>query len=135
MFPTRATYCTSCEGVASALVRPWHLSWRADFGLAGYMEKETCEQLIQLILTEGFLSNPDLGAVEKLSCTTVPSEFLQDPYKELPSLVDGSGLIRPFSLAYVKGWKRSVALLICLAGIRDLKLEAEISHEVRVSKP
>ena len=109
------------------------LGWRSDFGLAGYFEKETLEELVQLEFSEGFCSNPDCGSFEKLSCTSIPLEFLESEYTELPPFLDGSPLIPPFSLAFVKGWKRSVALLTGLCGVMELSLETDISHETRAA--
>lgn len=108
------------------------LSWRADFGLAGYMEKETCEALAELIVSEGFRTNPDDVAVEKLSCCQVAKEFLDSEYKECPALKDGF-LVRPFSIGYIKGWKRSVSLLIVLQGLRELQLGDQLEHHVRAT--
>ncbi|CAK9077452.1 unnamed protein product, partial [Durusdinium trenchii] len=108
-------------------------SWRSDFGLAGYFEKEICEQLTELIASEGFRSDPDQVAVEKLSCCSPSADFLVAEYKECRALHSGSSLLRPFSVAYVKGWKRAVALLITLQGIRELSLEDSIDHFLRVS--
>ena len=39
----------------------------------------------------------------------------------------------PFSIGYCKGWKRAVVALITLQGIRELNLETEISHRIKVS--
>lgn len=77
------------------------LNWRSDFGLAGYFEKDTLEELIQLEFSEGFCSNPDCGSFEKLSCTSVPKEFLESEYTELPLFLQGSPLLPPFSMAFV----------------------------------
>ena len=109
------------------------LSWRSDFGLAGYFEKETCEQLVELIVSEGMRTAPNLVAVEKLACTMPPQEYLDSEYTECQPLLESSSLLRPFSLAYIKGWKRSVALLITLQGIRELQLDQNIEHFIRVT--
>lgn len=37
----------------------------------------------------------------------------------------GSDLLKPFSLAYTKGWRRSTTLLIILAGVKDLEMDLE----------
>lgn len=42
-------------------------------------------------------------------------------------------LLRPFSVAYIKGYKRASMLLITLQGILELKLEDHIPSRVRVS--
>ncbi|CAK9088525.1 unnamed protein product [Durusdinium trenchii] len=124
-------YLSSYEGAGVA--RPWMLSWRSDFGLAGYFEKETCEQLVELIVSEGMRTDPNLVAVEKLACTMPPQEYLDSEYTECQPLLESSSLLRPFSLAYIKGWKRSVALLITLQGIRELQLDQNIEHFIRVT--
>lgn len=35
------------------LLRPWTLSFRADFGVSGFLDPEVGELLLQLILSEG----------------------------------------------------------------------------------
>ena len=65
----RANYITSFD--ERGLARPWMLAFRADFGASGLAEPDTFEQLLQLILREGFLTCPDLMSVEKLSCCKV----------------------------------------------------------------
>ena len=45
----------------------------------------------------------------------------------------GGDLLPPFSIGYCKGWKRAVLALITLQGIRELNLEAEIAHRIKVS--
>lgn len=45
--------------------------------------------LLELMLTEGFMSNPDQPGVEKLHVCKIPAEFLDAAYTELPSL-DGA---------------------------------------------
>ena len=135
MEDVRRQYCTTMTGVKAAVIRPWMLSFRADFGLAGYFEKETLEELVQLIFSEGFMSDPDEGSFEKLSCASVCKEFLESPYKEMNHFLVGSPLLRPFSLAYVKGWKRSVALLTGLCGIMENQLEEHVGHSLRAARP
>lgn len=45
----------------------------------------------------------------------------------------GGHLLPPFSVGYVKGWKRCVVLLIVLQSIRELNLQDEIAHEIKVT--
>lgn len=43
-------------------------------------------------------------------------------------------LIRPFSVGYVKGWRRSLAALIVIQGLIELEVDLEVlPKEVRVS--
>ena len=114
------------------LARPWMLAWRADFGTAGLCDPDTFQDLLELILSEGFLSDPDQLAAEKLSCVAVTKSWLVSPYEELPELVEH--LLPPFSLGYLKGWKRSLGLLLSLAAIRELNLEHSISHHIKVTQ-
>ena len=101
--------------------------------------------------------------MEKISCTKVPSEYLDAESVELPPLLEGSvlalsmksrvrsallqpckryyvlafppdGLLPPFSVGYIKGWRRSLMLLVTLAGIRELEIQPEmIGHEILVA--
>ena len=55
VFPTsflRCLYATSLDIAGTLQLRPWMLSFRADYGLAGYVEPEVAEMLVQLILSE-----------------------------------------------------------------------------------
>lgn len=40
-------------------------------------------------------------------------------------------MVPPFSVGYIKGWKRSLVLLLCLQGIRELSLESDIAHSIK----
>ena len=42
-------------------------------------------------------------------------------------------LLRPFSVGYIKGYKRCSVLLIILQGVRELGLEDQIPHTIRVA--
>ena len=42
-------------------------------------------------------------------------------------------LLRPFSVGYIKGYKRCSVLLITLQGVRELGLEDAIPHHIRVA--
>ena len=123
----RTNYITSLE--EAGVARPWMLSWRPDFGTSGLVEPDNFELLVQLVLSEGFLSDPDLMSVEKLTCCQVPESFLDSEYHEMAPL--HPHLVAPFSVGYLKGWKRSLTLLFSLAAIRELPLEAEISNKIR----
>ncbi|CAE7389031.1 unnamed protein product [Symbiodinium sp. CCMP2592] len=114
-------------------LRPFQLGWRSDFGISGMMEPETAELLLELILTEGFLTDPNVVGVEKLGVTMPPPEYLDGGITECPAINLGSALLPPFSVGYVKGWKRAVCLILALCGIRVLGLEAEVPHRIRVT--
>lgn len=45
----------------------------------------------------------------------------------------GGALLPPFSIGYVKGWKRATMALIVLQCIRELQLEEQVPHRVKVS--
>lgn len=81
----RMSYACSYDG-ASALVRPYHLAWRGDAGCSGYVEPDQAALLLEVMMSEGFMSNPDIPGCEKLHVTRIPTEFLDDTYTELPSL-------------------------------------------------
>lgn len=122
-FPARKTYCTaSCLDTAGpCLARPWQLSWRPDFGLAGCSEPDQLLLLSELILSESFLgnllvavqlpvvpvvilicgmfpgvrfrTNADLGGVEKISITKVSKEWLEREYTPMKPL-NGCSLVK-----------------------------------------
>lgn len=78
------------ETAIAVHLRPWQLAWRADHGISGVIEPEVCEMLMQLMLTEGFLSDPNTPGVEKLAVTLVPAEFLDGPAPQIEHFLDGS---------------------------------------------
>ena len=56
---------------------------RTDYGVAGYAEPEETENLMALILTEGFRTNADaLAGVERLAVMIPDSAFLEKPADE-----------------------------------------------------
>ena len=51
----RVSYCREiCAG--PQLLRPYHLCWRADFGLSSMIEPDVLLMLAELYLSEGWLS-------------------------------------------------------------------------------
>ena len=125
--PIRTQYLTSTE--QPGLARPWMLAWRADFGTSGMVDPEVFEQLVQLVCSEGFLSDPNCIATEKVSCREICQAWLVEPYEPLPELREH--LVVPFSLAYLKGWKRCLALLFSLGAIRELGLDGQIVNHLK----
>ncbi|CAL1141851.1 unnamed protein product [Cladocopium goreaui] len=117
-------YITSFD--VSGFARPWMLAWRSDFGTSGLYDPDMFLELIQLIMSEGFLTDPDQISVEKLSCCQVPTCFLDGSYEAMPNLYQH--LLPPFSVGYLKGWKRALGLLTVLAAIRELNLESCVGH-------
>ncbi|CAK9043568.1 FO synthase subunit 1 [Durusdinium trenchii] len=116
-------------------LRVWQLGYRSDFGLPGMADPYDMCSLIQLVLTQGFRTDPNEGGVEKLTVTQPNKAWLDAPYKELPQLVEGT--LPPFSVAFVKGWRRSLSILIVCEGIRSLgipfeELTPEFKASVRV---
>lgn len=190
--PCRLSYSAELS-VGPQILRPFHLAWRADFGLSALIEPETVIELAELILLNGLLVNlqdqgsnvlcrfgsafhllvlgifrfrTDAGTmqgVEKLSVTSPDSAFLKGSYTALGPLPDscpglsgglrgfwGSGFPRssscfyfwlgtgdtlpPFSVAYVKGWRRSVTCLIVAEAIRELRLDfADLTQNYKVT--
>eukprot|EP00435_Cladocopium_sp_Y103_P012151 s3014_g3.t1 len=120
----RKVYATAMD--KPCLVRPWMLSYRQDFGVSGFMDPEIGQLLLELVMSEGFASDPDRVATEKLNLTPVPKAYLDSEYQELPNLK--SDLLPPFSCAYIKGWKRGVTLLTALQGIKELGLEESVQE-------
>ena len=50
----RLVYSTELT-VGAQLLRPFHLSWRADFGLSAIIEPDNLVELVELILLNGLL--------------------------------------------------------------------------------
>lgn len=82
--------------------------------------------------------------MEKLNVTTPNKAWFEAPYKELPPLVEGSalilstsvetacyqpaalsGILPPFSVGFIKGWRRSLSALIICEGIRSMGIPLE----------
>ena len=85
-----------------------------------------------------------LQGVEKLAVTSPDSAFLEGSYNALPRIAEGlvaknifvdlvfyveftalSGEIPPFSVGYIKGWRRSVTALITAAAVQELHIPFE----------
>ncbi|CAK9072657.1 unnamed protein product, partial [Durusdinium trenchii] len=65
-------------------LRPYMCAWRADTGCSGFFEPDLALMLMELILSEGFLSDPDLPGCEKVAATQIPQEYLDAEYVALP---------------------------------------------------
>ena len=48
-------------------------------------------------------------------------------------IVSAGALLRPFSVGYIKGWRRSLVLLMAIQAVRELELEAQLEHRILVS--
>lgn len=96
-----------------------------------------------------FLTDPDVTGVEKLSIWPPTESWFEEAYVPLPHLdACGEGLGRqsnkvnththtllcstnlcpgdllpPFCVSYIKGWRRSLACLLCCEGIRTLGID------------
>ena len=64
-------------------------------------------------------------------------DFLQfdgGPDVSSPCLL--SGMLAPFSVAFVKGWRRSLACLICCEGVKSLGIEMdELTPDFKAALP
>ena len=96
-----------------------------------------------------FLTDPDVTGVEKLSIWPPTESWFEEAYAPLPHLdasCEGLGwqpkeiqyphtpffgstslcpgdMLPPFSISYIKGWRRSLACLLCCEGIRTLGID------------
>ena len=58
--------------------------FRTDYGVAGYCEPEETENLVGLILSEGFRTNSEtMAGVERLAVMMPDSSFLEGPKDDL----------------------------------------------------
>ena len=81
--------------------------------------------LCQLILVNGFLTDPDVPGVEKLCAAKPLEKWLLSPLSKINSddIGGAQGLVGPGSAFMVKGWNRSVcALAILVASYKNLDL-------------
>lgn len=51
----RQVYCI--DKTSPGLVRPWQLGWRSDFSVSGMVDPEVAVTLMELICSEGLLSD------------------------------------------------------------------------------
>ena len=66
---------------------------RTDYGVAGYAEPEEMENLMGLILTEGFRTNSEeLAGVERLAFVSPDSAFLESEADSIPFPAHSLGL-------------------------------------------
>ena len=71
--------------------------------------------------------------MEKISATQIPPAYLDKAYNECRPLSSAPNLIRPFSVGYIKGYKRCSVMLVTLQGIKELGLADQISQHIRAS--
>ncbi len=76
---------------------PGNCSFRSDLGMSGMIEPDDAVKLLELILAQGFLTDPNMAGVEKMT----PTRWQWRCH-----------MLPPFSAGYAKGWKRAVMLLI-----------------------
>ncbi|CAK9079952.1 FO synthase subunit 1, partial [Durusdinium trenchii] len=85
----------------------------------------------------GPVTDSDLLGVERLAVFMPTDEWLdgtQGGLECLPPLEPGSQLLRPFSIGYVKGWRRSVAALIVMQGFKELDIDLDtLPRPIRAS--
>ena len=78
--------------------------------------KEVQHALAQVILLNGFQSNPNKPGVEKLVACTTQSTWLYKSASQIKSSeIEGTaGLLDPGRVFLVKGWNRSVCMMSIL---------------------
>ncbi|CAK9056461.1 Hypothetical protein (Fragment) [Durusdinium trenchii] len=109
-----------------------HFEIRSDMGLSGFIEPEQLLLLSELYLCDGFKTNSDMAGVERLAIVSkLDSSFLESTYTDLPCLPDAGDLLPPFSVAYVKGYRRSVTALIVAEAVRCLNILDEVSENYK----
>lgn len=98
------------------ILRPWHLTWKPDAGFKGYVDPDALSMICELIVCNGFLTNPNLGGVEKLCCSLPVYGMMhtrpQISASEVSASTDASKLVDPLGLLFVKGWMRSLAATV-----------------------
>lgn len=123
--------------VISHWLPPYYLWWK----LVAFFEEDQ-HRLCQLMVLNGFLSNPEIPGTEKLCVSVADPSWLASPKKDLEAAECGmpdDGIAPPESFFFVKGWPRSVCCLAVLwfsfkseefCQARNLIFTASWDHEI-----
>ena len=90
MPPTKkSNYCVLNEGqdaeTKNTILRPWMFAWRPSVGQSGIMVKEDVQNLVSLILLQGFRTDAAMEAgAEKVVAYRTSAELVPD-YESLPT--------------------------------------------------
>jgi hypothetical protein len=120
-------YISNWDSFGQKFVRPWHFSWHPQAGNKGVVEKFQFKNLMTLMLTKGFESNPMLPGVEQpVVKPPNPIFFQSGELDSLPCISDK--LLPAYSVHNVKSWTRGVAMnmvILCLKleGLMDKYLD------------
>ena len=113
---TEVSYTSDISTCGGKALRPYHLGYDANLGNAGMSIREEEETLITLITNLGFRTDPDQfpDATKLTVCSPTPAFHSNG----LPGIsVDAlhtTSTLPAFGTAYVKGWRRSCALLFII---------------------
>ena len=66
-------------------------------------------------------------------CYPMLSTIVFEFWKHFETVLTGGALLPPFSVGYVKGWKRATMALIVLQAVKELELADQVPHYVKVS--
>ncbi|CAE7945690.1 unnamed protein product [Symbiodinium sp. KB8] len=132
-------YCPAAGSCSSQCQRqqPWMMAWRSDAGVSGMIDPEIGHMLMELYVPHepGFARRgKDImhKGAERVCLDYLGFVAAVQRYSVLALPPDG--LLPPFSVGYIKGWRRSLMLLVTLAGIRELEIKPEtIGHEILVA--
>ena len=114
------TYAADLEGQVIQL-RPWMLPWDVHSGEAGMSELSAQRNLVTLILTNGFESDADTVKCEKLLVLPRNRTIFKAMILPVKGVI-AEGLLAAHDLSFVKGWRRSVAMNICMHIVKTLDL-------------
>ena len=109
-------YISNWDNYGTQHARPWHFSWHPQAGNKGVVEKLQFKNLMTLILTKGFESDPTLPGVEQpVVKPPNPIFFQSGELDSLPRINDT--MLPAYSVHNVKSWTRGVAMnmvILCL---------------------
>ena len=86
------------------------------------LAQETQRMLALNIMYKGFITDPDKPGSEKLVVASINDKWLKEPRMRIASMELGAGknLLDPQSTFAVKGWNRSVAVLLVVKAACEL---------------
>jgi hypothetical protein len=122
-----AEYITNFEH-GTKLVRLWQMGFATQYGNKGMVQLDTMRNLVELVLVNGFKSNTLVPGVEALVICQ-PNPAFWNGSLELVPLHDD--MLPIGSVAFVKGWTRSLAAHI----VASLLIKLEIVDAVKDNHP
>lgn len=118
--------------VGPKCARLYMFGWHVNMGNKGLMVDDYMKNLVSLIMAQGFRTDPCLPGTEAL-VVCAPDERLFDDQNLLAINTVKDGLMKSHSVAFVKGWARTVCALSTVLIFDKLGIWDKLPKAVKAS--